>query len=690
MSFDNQKLYDLLPAIYRIRDSEHGGPLKEYLSIIAEQLGVLEENLEQFYDDQFIETCAEWVVPYIGDLIGYRTLYSENTKYLSRRAEVANTIAYRRRKGTATMLEQLALDVTAWPARVVEYFQLLGTTQYMNHIRPNHFYAPDLHDWETLEYLNTPFEDVAHTADVRRIAIGEGRYNIPNIGIFLWRLKAYSHTKTPAVKFADFRYLFSTLGNNTPLFTRPVAEEKITQLAGPLNLPIPISRRILDKYLEHYYGEDKSLYVWIDDSEIDVSKIKVCNLSDANGTDWLHGAKDSNVLIDPVLGRLSIGTNYGSDANVTVMFHYGFSADIGGGEYPRAHSFVSKSSPTHELSMASSIQDALDSNSDGIIEVGDSGRYMESLKISHVTKYLELRAANGSRPHILLSGEMTIEGSEDSEVVLNGLLISGNLLRVPKVDNGLRKLTLKHCTLLPGISLDLTGSPDQAATPSLIVESPDVLIVIEHCIVGALRVPSGAQVKISNSIVDATDMTHAAFADLDNISPGGELEVINCTIVGKVSSRLIALASNSIFWAGLDQNDVWKAPLIAKQKQSGCIRFSYIPDGARTPRRYRCQPELAIQKALTENTNLGSSEKSALADEIRARVRPEFGGLHYGQPDYAQLASYCVREIRNGADDESEMGVFHDLFQPQKEANLRIRLDEYLRFGLEAGIFYAS
>ena len=42
------------------------------------------------------------------------------------------------------------------------------------------------------------------------------------------------------------------------------------------------------------------------------------------------------------------------------------------------------------------------------------------------------------------------------------------------------------------------------------------------------------------------------------------------------------------------------------------------------------------------------------------------------------------------AHDESEMGVMHDLYQPQRETNVRIRLDEYLRFGLKAGIFYAS
>jgi hypothetical protein len=32
----------------------------------------------------------------------------------------------------------------------------------------------------------------------------------------------------------------------------------------------------------------------------------------------------------------------------------------------------------------------------------------------------------------------------------------------------------------------------------------------------------------------------------------------------------------------------------------------------------------------------------------------------------------------------------HPLYQPQRETNLRIRLDEYLRFGLHEGIFYVT
>ena len=71
-------------------------------------------------------------------------------------------------------------------------------------------------------------------------------------------------------------------------------------------------------------------------------------------------------------------------------------------------------------------------------------------------------------------------------------------------------------------------------------------------------------------------------------------------------------------------------------------------------------------------------------------MRPQFTSLNYGDPGYCQLSQRCAIEIRQGAEDEAEMGVFHNLYQPQRETNLRVRLDEYLRFGLEAGIFYAS
>ena len=244
-----ETLYNLLPAIYRVRDAEQGGPLQALMGVLAEQVTALEENLAQLYDDQFIETAADWVVPYIGDLIGYRALYGVTPELTSPRAEVANTIAYRRRKGTAAMLEQLARDVTGWDARVVEFFERLATTQYMNHIRPDNLHAPDLRRWEPLERIGTAFDTVAHTADVRHINRRRGKYNIPNVGIFLWRLAACPLTRSPALAVDATRYTFSPLGNAAPLFTDPVTEDAITHLAEPLNVPLPISRRVLHEQL---------------------------------------------------------------------------------------------------------------------------------------------------------------------------------------------------------------------------------------------------------------------------------------------------------------------------------------------------------------------------------------------------------------------------------------------------------
>lgn len=129
------RLYALLPAVHRLRDHEQGEPLRALLAAFATQFAALEENLEQLYDDQFIETCAEALVPYIGDLIGWRALHGEVPRIASPRAEVAHTIAFRRRKGTALMLEELAQDVTGWPAHAVECFERLATTQYMKHPR---------------------------------------------------------------------------------------------------------------------------------------------------------------------------------------------------------------------------------------------------------------------------------------------------------------------------------------------------------------------------------------------------------------------------------------------------------------------------------------------------------------------------------------------------------------------------
>ena len=91
-----------------------------------------------------------------------------------------------------------------------------------------------------------------------------------------------------------------------------------------------------------------------------------------------------------------------------------------------------------------------------------------------------------------------------------------------------------------------------------------------------------------------------------------------------------------------------------------------MPVGSITPRRFKCVPDKDPE------------------------VRPHFTSLRYCDAGYCQLRRITDRSIREGASDGGEMGVLHPLMQPQREINLNLRLDEYLRFGLHAGIFYAT
>jgi hypothetical protein len=239
-------------------------------------------------------------------------------------------------------------------------------------------------------------------------------------------------------------------------------------------------------------------------------------------------------------------------------------------------------------------------------------------------------------------------------VTLNGLLISGGAL---KVSGNLRRLRLLHCTLVPGIRLKPNGDPEKGSEPSLKIEAEGVEVEIDRCILGGMRIEAGSEARITNSILDATNASNAAYAAKDG--PGGRLRIENSTVIGGVNAEVLELGSNTIF---LER-------VTARRKQEGCVRFSYLPLDSEVPRRHRCHPE---------------NEPEA------GRVRPQFTSLRYGDPGYCQLGRWCAAEIRRGADDESEMGAFHELFAPQREANLRARLDEYLRFGLEAGILYAT
>jgi len=693
MSIDARQLLDYLPAIHRIRDAQIAaragldkGPLEELLAIIAEQIALVEENIEQSYDDLFIETCADWLTTYIGDLIGYQSLHGNVPDVASPRAEVAHTIALRRRKGTAVVLEQLARDVTGWNARAVEFFRELGWTQHMNHDRGDVHYCPEFRNMEPLERIGSAFDSAQHTVDVRRVGTNRGRFNIPNIGIFLWRLKACARTESPALRLADRRYMISPLGHAQSLYSRPQGASKriISELARPENVPEALSRRQLHDHLDSYYGlrasaggdidnPEPSILLHVDGIEIPRDQVRASNLSD-DGPGWAHQPLNGIYAIDPVLGRVALPPDAADPAEVRVSFHYGFSADTGGGEYERQHSFILQESASLNKvpDDFATIQAALNALSgSGVVEVTDNGRYEETLSVDVAANaVIELRAANETNPHLALTGPLTVTGGGGSRFSINGCLLSGDLLSVPDDGvNELGRLDIAHCTWVPGRALDADGRPVTPAAVSVSVALPGLKVSILRSITGALRAPPEAGIELLDSIVDATDIEAVALADLDDNGPGAALSADASTVIGKLHAREFGTVSNCILLARLAAADTWNAAVWTERKQTGCVRFSYLPFDSIVPRRYRCQPDSA--------------------DSAR-RLSPRFTSLNYGQAAYAQLSMSTAEEIRRGADDESEMGAFHHLYAPQRDRNLRIRLREYLRVGLEAGIIYES
>jgi hypothetical protein len=707
-----QRMLDLLPAVYQLRDAEGGNVLRELVEVLADQVDVLGEEIDQLYDDQFIETCARWVAPYIGDLVGYRVLHGSVPQVASPRAEVANTVAYRRRKGTAAVLEQLARDVTGWPARVVEFFERVATTQYMNHPRPHARATAGMRDHEALAWVTGQggaFDDLAHTADVRRISArapsGAGRHNIPNVGLFLWRIEAVSVTRSPLVEHdGGRRFRIDPLGADAPLFAPPRDELEITHLAEPADVPLALSRRWLSDHRDACYGPGRGLLLErqqgaADPVAVPPADLRVCDLSDVpgGGGAWAHEPPPGAVAIDPVLGRVFLGTATAVGERLLATSCHGQAVPLGAGAGTR----VARAGPSPRRSAAGgeTLQPHLDAvAAGGTVEIADSDRYEGAVTITvnaaapgTAESAAWLVAAEGARPSIVLPGALALVMAPRTTVVLDGLLVSGGPLVLDEVgDTEPRTIILRNCTLVPGNERTAAGGPAHADRASLIVLDPFARVVLERCVLGPIVAVEGSHIEATDSIVDASGRGAVAVCgraasggalravasptDMlvgDGSAPAGEVDLRETTVIGGVHATVLD-ASNAILDATLPPGDPRPAAVLARRRQAGCVRFTYLPEGSRTGRRFRCAPDPDAPAA------------------VRRATAPRFTSMRFGDPAYLQLATATPDAIRRGADDESEMGATHLLFTPQRETNLLLRLDEYLRFGLEAGYFYAS
>jgi hypothetical protein len=145
------------------------------------------------------------------------------------------------------MLRALAQAISGWPTDLAEFFQLLGWSQNMNHLRLHSQLTPDLRDTSALSLLGTAADTFSHAADFKAarplsqprvvpesLGIGRsawatpGRYQIKNLGFFERRLQTFAiNGATPAAVAPGLAtpanaacYTFDPLFRDTPLFVK--------------------------------------------------------------------------------------------------------------------------------------------------------------------------------------------------------------------------------------------------------------------------------------------------------------------------------------------------------------------------------------------------------------------------------------------------------------------------------------
>lgn len=798
MSAQPDRLYNLLPVVYRERDAERGFPLRALLRVIAAQVDIVEADIDRLYENWFIETCEEWALPYIGELIGYQPVHAAGerggeqaavaqglNRILVPRTDVAKTIGYRRRKGTRSLLELLANDVAGWPARVVEFGRLVSVTQATNYPRLDAGLVANIGAGDVVDLVDGPFDLLAHTADVRRITAvrQSGRYGLNSVALFVWRLRAYSMTQSPAYlheeRSGDNCYTFSILGIDTRLYGHPMPETDPTQIAQEPNLPVPIRLRAFEQRTrvrgevqrrasEAYYGADKSLALWTlrDAKTRELELIPREQVIPADLSGWSYEPAPGYVAVDPIRGRIVFAAGEGPADGLWVSYYYGFPADVGGGEYERplrtgfrpAEKSAEKTEETVRIPLYfrvgkndkgdyQTITEALRAVQgeapaggetaapasrrksrptpsspapplppppparDAIIEIIDSEVYEEEdLQVTvKADQRLEIRAASGRRPvirrvdwHASRQDDLLITIDRGSRFFLDGILVTGRGIEIrrahaeaaatgsygeqpggykqppaePEPESmgcALSQVTIRHCTLVPGWAVRHDCTPLHPAEPSVTVNHAHVRLVIERSIVGSIQVQEDSaapiEISITDSIVDATGPEREAVGAPGERPAEATLRLQSTTVIGRIWTHAIELAENSIL----------NGDVRVERRQIGCMRFCYVPPGSQTPRQYECQPRTAVADATGDDRA-----------RIERRVRPRFNSRRYGAPDYCQLALSCPDEIIRGAEDESEMGVYHHLFQPQRTTNLRTRLTEYVPAGVDVALIFAS
>jgi hypothetical protein len=709
----DDRLYNLLPAIDRLRDIEAGGPLRALLGVIGDQVAALEADIAQLYDDSFIETCQEWLIPYFADLVDVALGPAVGgPDATGRRRQVANAIRDRREKGTLAAIERFATDTTGWPCRAVEYARLLAMTQSIDHPDLGRGRLMAIGDADAMDSFGTPFSDAACTPDVRRISSHRTArtHNLPSVGLIAWRLVADGVRGAPAACINDDNHFtFDALGRDTQLCVRPASRRPGRPPAGDLDVPTPISRLGLDRRLEDYYGEARSFCVYRDGRPVERTEIIVADL-----TRWRHRLAPSQVAIDPELGRIAFPVRDVAEEWVSVSYCHLTIGPIGGGQYSRwmeppagARYPVAMSGAGHRsvggaFAAWRSDQAAGRAGATATIEILDDGVYEERLHLElRAGETLEIRGADGHRPVLrpldedhdhgqalrvvgIPAGERpkgrSYSAGPPPDVTFDGVWVDRHPV---ELGGHLGTVTFRHCTLVP-----VAGTRRDGGEVSLRVEALPCTLHVAHSVIGRLQVISPETgndpipLVVSDSILDPGQPGHRAVEGAERRPAWVSLTLLRVTVLGAVDVRQIDEVADSIVTGRLE----------SARRQVGTVRFSSLGEGSRTPARTACQPDdvlAAIDDAIARG-DVAPSQRATLRRREAARVAAVFDSVRFGTAAYGRLSPHNATEVTEGAHDEGELGAYHDLWMSYRLSRLQSGLGSYAPIGTDISALLAT
>jgi hypothetical protein len=499
-------VHDLVPAFQRHLDSpEVGGDglLATLLDVIARGSQDLEEHLLRELDDRFVETCGEDELSHFAALLGVRELPGRR----ARRALIADVTAYRRRKGTIASLEDVARTATGWTAKATEYFPLLAGTFNVNHVRPGHVDAVSVRDPVLAHRVGTPYDPNAHGVDVREVRHAQGRYNLPNVAIDLWRLEPVPEHRRPlvAVDATDpHRFRLHPLGLDLPLWSKGDPEPSIEHRVGVGDTTEAITMAEAWADWGRFYGPGRSICLYEGDVAVDRADVTVCDLGDT-ATGWGNPSPPTPYGLDPVRGRLVVTGSVPAD--LTASWHRALPLPLGGGGYPREVRAVPQGTQVRTVGAigadATDLATALasfpaDATSRHVWLVDSSRHSLPGAVTVPAGSTLVLSAAQGRWP--VLEGGLDVAAGVGSRVGLDGLAVTGGPVRVT---GSPARVWVNHCTLAGPTAPAPGGRPGTGSDEPALVLDLDATADTEVRLAGC----------VSGPVVGAADRSRLSLAD---------------------------------------------------------------------------------------------------------------------------------------------------------------------------------